>query len=252
MSRRTHSSTEDTYDGFGWFYDRHWSGHYHPWAIQALDGTLLRTLQIRSRILDVCCGTGVVAAELSRRRYRIFGLDSSRQMLKFAFVCADAQASGFKRSFGGAIATFDSLNHFVTSEALFPVFCNVQCRLRRSAQFVVDVNLEGAYTKAWKRCCTTIDDEHASFIRASYGEWKRIAETAITLFRFRRSCKRTDITLRPRSYPASEILDPLHSAGFRTATCFDAAAVPDVACQFGDRRGVVVACTSDSRQEVCD
>lgn len=72
------------------------------------------------RVLDVCCGTGLLAAELTRLGYRVKGVDASEAMLERARrrlgsdadlerqVLPDLRVSG---RFDAAVSTFDGLNY---------------------------------------------------------------------------------------------------------------------------------------------
>lgn len=249
MVYHSQSRSVDSYDELAWFYDRHWSGHYHPWAIEVLDSALLDGLPIGSRVLDLCCGNGVIAGALSERGYRVVGLDASPKMLDRAkrnapgaeFVCADARAFAFEQRFDAAFSTFDSLNHILTAEDLLSAFRNVRRCLKPGARFVFDVNLEGAYTVGWNESCASVDDEHACFIRGRYDRSIRLAETMITLFRNGKAWTRTDITLHQRFYPDNELLTLLRGAGFESARFCNPLDEFGITGPFSNGRGVVVA-----------
>jgi ubiquinone/menaquinone biosynthesis C-methylase UbiE len=66
------------------FYERHWSGHYHPWALDIYERLLFRHLRQGARVLDVCCGNGVVVAALQARGFDAVGVDASAGMLSIA------------------------------------------------------------------------------------------------------------------------------------------------------------------------
>ena len=54
----------------------HWAAFLH--ALWSCDPDGVRT------VLDVCCGTGVLASELSARGYEVVGVDASEAMLDVA------------------------------------------------------------------------------------------------------------------------------------------------------------------------
>src|SRR5512138_1996823 len=99
------------YDGMGWFYDRHWRGLCAKF-MPALDRLVLRALPRGARVLDLCCGTGHLAACLTRRGFRVTGLDGSAEMLRFAgenapradFVRADARSFSFSQPFDAVVS----------------------------------------------------------------------------------------------------------------------------------------------------
>jgi SAM-dependent methyltransferase len=75
------------------------------------------------RVLDVCCGTGVLAAELVGRGYEVVGVDGSEAMLEQARRRVDAR---FVRSmlpaldvdgvFDAAVSTYDGFNYLAPEE----------------------------------------------------------------------------------------------------------------------------------------
>ena len=90
---------------------------------------LLRSLGLSrgARILDVACGYGRHAAELSRRGFRVVGLDLSRSMLdearrrfregpRLRFVCGDMRRLDFAEEFDTVISFFTSFGYFAPPE----------------------------------------------------------------------------------------------------------------------------------------
>ena len=108
----------DAYDPFARVYNQHW-GFFATKAYPILEHLVLEKLSPGCAVLDLCCGTGQLAAELSRRGYRTTGLDGSAEMIEIArknapdvdFVVQDARNIALTRKFAAALSTFDSLNH---------------------------------------------------------------------------------------------------------------------------------------------
>lgn len=115
----TNMSKKD-YDAFAWFFNRHWVTDIAPDILKALDKILMPELKPQSRVLDLCCGTGQIAAALSRKGFDVTGLDNSAEMLAFAkenapkakFIKGDARDFKFKQKFDAVVSTFDSVNPF--------------------------------------------------------------------------------------------------------------------------------------------
>lgn len=249
MSRVAETGTAD-YNGIAWFYDRHWSSHYHPWALAMLEKALLNGLPPGASLLDVCCGNGVIARELTPRGFRVTGLDMAEEMLAYAranvpaatFIRADARAFHLEPRFAGALSTFDSLNHILSPDDLLDVFRNVHHALIDGGRFVFDLNLEARYRDHWGSTGATVNDDHACFIRGNYDPATRIARTEVSLFRLQDAAwSRNDVVLLQRSHPTPEILSLLRMAGFDHAECLDAAADLGIHGHFSDARGVFVA-----------
>ena len=69
----------DAYDPFARIYNQHW-GHFATNAYPILEHLVLRDLPPGCAVLDLCCGTGQLAAKLSkpsvRRSPRSFAMSS--------------------------------------------------------------------------------------------------------------------------------------------------------------------------------
>jgi predicted TPR repeat methyltransferase len=94
-------------------------GAHARWA-EFLDG--LWRGEVR-RVLDVCCGTGLLAAELVARGYEVVGVDGSEAMLAQArrrvdapFHCSMLPALGVEGEFDAAVSTFDGFNYLSPDE----------------------------------------------------------------------------------------------------------------------------------------
>src|SRR5262249_61806335 len=90
---------------------------------------LLRSLRLPrgARILDVACGLGRHAAELSRRGFHVVGLDLSRPMLdearrrfregpRLRFVHGDMRRLGYAAEFDAVICFFTSFGYFAPGQ----------------------------------------------------------------------------------------------------------------------------------------
>ena len=90
---------------------------------------LLRSLRLPrgARILDVACGYGRHAAELSRRGFHVVGLDLSRPMLdearrrfregpRLRFVRGDMRRLGYAAGFDAVICFFTSFGYFAPGQ----------------------------------------------------------------------------------------------------------------------------------------
>jgi SAM-dependent methyltransferase len=219
------------YDPFAWLYSQYWGEEFHQEAIPALDRLILRLLPRRAEILDLCCGDGRIARTLSRRGYRVTGLDGSERMLTFAkqrapkveFFLADARRFKLPRRFDAAIATFDSLNHVMNTADLKKVFRNVAACLKPAGLFAFDLNREPAYAGMWSRTTTIVDTTAVSVARGRYDRTSKIAVCNVTLLRLHGDrWERSDFQLRQKFHARAEVLRALTSTGFAPQV-FDAA-----------------------------
>ena len=103
-----------------------------------------------SSVLDICCGTGLLAAELTARGYRVVGVDASEAMLTVARkrLGADVEvvrtvlpSLNVEGVFDAAVCTFDGLN-YLTPDELRLTIAAVASRLRPGGWLVFDLHTD--------------------------------------------------------------------------------------------------------------
>ena len=217
------------YDPFARIYDRHW-GAFATNVYPILDHLVLRDLPPGSAVLDLCCGTGQLAAELSQHGYRTTGLDGSAGMIEIAkknapdvdFVLQDARNIDLPRRFSAVFATYDSLNHVMTADELEQVFRGVFTVLRPGGHFVFDLNMEEGYRSRWRGSRGWVEEDHVCVGRYSYDANEQTGRLDFTLFELKGSrWIRTDFPLTQRSYEESEVRNRLRRTGFEERRSFD-------------------------------
>lgn len=101
-------------------------------------------------VLDVCCGTGLMAAELTARGYTVVGVDASADMLARARTllgpdaqlhCAALPALGDVGVFDAAISNFDGLN-YVSPEVFAASLAAIAGHLRDGAWLIFDIHTD--------------------------------------------------------------------------------------------------------------
>jgi predicted TPR repeat methyltransferase len=122
-------------------YDR-WATHLHQrWAS---DEPAVRD------VLDVCCGTGLMASQLVARGYRVVGVDASATMLDRARSLLGPKAVLLQRClpelrvggvFDAAISTFDGLNYLTPAELRATLVAVSRC-LRSGGWLAFDVHTD--------------------------------------------------------------------------------------------------------------
>ena len=107
-------------------------------------------------VLDVCCGTGLMAAELIARGYRVTGVDASPAMLARAerLLGPDVPLStqtlpvlAVDGVFDAAISTFDGLNYLTLSDFRATVLA-LAARLRPGGWLVFDLHTDAMLSVA--------------------------------------------------------------------------------------------------------
>lgn len=234
--RRAYKETRrspGSYDSFAWFYNRCWAPGAARRSMIALR-KLIAGLDGRVRVLDLCCGTGQLAASLCATGNIVTGIDVSAEMLRFArenapdarFVLGDARDFELSDQFDVVLSMFDSLNHVLAAGQLKRVFTRVHRVLKPGGVFVFDLNMEEGYRERWKGQFAIVEDDHLCVVRANYDERRRLGTFEAAMFReMLGHWRRSDVILRQRAYTASQILKLLHDSGFESVSVSEA---PDI------------------------
>lgn len=168
-------------------------------------------------LLDLCCGTGQLAAYFLKAGYRVVGLDLSDNMLDYArkntlefiedgkaeFFQGDAADFRMDRKFGLVISTYDALNHLEDMAALRGCFACVHAVCE--GMFIFDLNTRRGLRR-WNNVQVDESDENAliitrgvydgvsgrawtrlsGFFKAEDGSYERFEETVYnTVFNMR-------------------------------------------------------------------
>ncbi len=217
------------YDPFARIYDMHWS-NFAERIYPVLDRLVLGHLPRGCAVMDLCCGTGQLAAVLSAKGYATTGVDGSEGMVEIArknapdvaFFVQDARNISLNRQFSAVFSTFDSLNHVMSLDELEQVFRNVHAVLEEGGHFEFDLNMEEGYLQRWRGSFGIVEDDHVCVARSSRDEEKRIGRMDLTVFEsVVTGWMRTDVSLLQRWYRESDIRERLSSAGFVELQTFD-------------------------------
>jgi SAM-dependent methyltransferase len=205
-------------------YDRFWRDWYLPAALPALQRLFFDQIAPLTKILDVCCGSGHVTAELVRRGFCVTGIDSSAELIQLArfnvpgaeFLVQDVRTLRVPVLFDAAISTFDALNHLLVIDDLGDAFRAVARALKPNGIFLFDMNLEEAYSLDLRQWNATVEEDSVSLVRGTFDPISKLAETE--LLWFTRTAgdnwdRRTSL-VKERCYAQSEILGALAQAGF--------------------------------------
>ncbi len=206
-------------------YNALWADWYLPGAMTALENLLFSRIPATARILDLCCGSGHVTAELVRRGYSVTGIDSSTELISLArqalpgidFRVQDARKLQIDGKYDAVLSTFDSLNHILTLDDLRDVFIGVHAALERSGLFVFDMNLAEAYSADLRRWHAEVRQDAVGLVRGTYNpETRRAATELVWLARVAGNnlWRRQESIVEQQCYSPSEILSALDDSGF--------------------------------------
>jgi len=181
------------YDGWASLYNETLGPQHAAEVLPILERLWLGGLTPECALLDLCCGTGQLAAALTQRRYRVTGLDGSELMLDFArtnapqaeFVLADARSFHFSNEFAGVYCTGAALNHIGSLEELRAVFQRVVKVLRAGGSFILEMNTAEYMRLHWHGQPTIggIIGPHAWISHASFDTARRNGRFTLDLFR---------------------------------------------------------------------
>ncbi|MDE3001590.1 MAG: class I SAM-dependent methyltransferase [Gemmatimonadota bacterium] len=219
----------DAYDPIAGIYNRHW-GYFADRIYAVLDLLVLRDAPPGSAVLDLCCGTGQLAAVLSEKGYAVTGVDGSEGMIEIArrnapnveFLVQDARQLSLDQRYAAVFSTFDSLNHVMSLDELAQVFRNVYAILEAGGCFEFDLNMEEAFLQRWRGSFGIVEDDLVCVARSSRDENERIGRMDLTVFLSEGTgWNRTDVSLIQRWYSETDITERLRSAGFERIRTYD-------------------------------
>ncbi len=219
----------DEYDSFAAAYNRHW-GFFADAVLPILDRLGFDELAPGSRILDLCCGTGQLAAALTARGHDVVGVDGSARMIDVArrnapdaeFLVADARTFRIEGTVNAAVSTFDSLNHVLTIEELERVFANVAAAVEPGGRFYFDLNTEEGFIARWQETTAITADDEIIIVVATYDEASRIGSNHITLLVPEGDLwRRSDTTLTQAAHMPESVATALRAGGFSNIEIHD-------------------------------
>jgi len=218
--------TDDaSYDRLAPLYDLH-LGQFSQRLGPVLEKLLLHRLPSGARILDVCCGTGQLAALLCDKGFATTGVDLSREMLKFArvnapsaeFVTGAASAFDLGYQVQAALSTFDSINHILDADELTASFQNIARHLENGGWFLFDMNMAEGYQCRWHGNWRGSDGYKEYRIEARYDPDNGRAHNVIGISDH--GCTAT-WHITERCYSEVEVCEAIAQAGFGEIEIFD-------------------------------
>jgi len=241
------------YDQFAPVYHSHWGKN----SLQFLPIYLrqvLADLPKQSQILDMCCGSGQFAEALTRRGFRVVGVDSSDETLEFArenargatFVSADVRSFRSETPFDAAVCVYDSLNQLLTFDDLMAVFETAYCCLKQNGVFAFDMNMETKYRESWRGGFTVSGSDDVDEMEARANHPRRLA-TLAALRKPSVNFARDDdqVLFHQTWYSEVEIVRGLKKTGFEKIK-----AVTVSAASLNDPEQMLFVCRKEDRSAV--
>jgi len=212
------------YERLSQVYDLGWG----EFAVQYV-GLINQLLDERSikqvRILDLACGTGILAMKLAEYGHFVYGIDISPQMIKIAksksiwssnvsFEVQNMTQLCVESKFYLATCTFDSINYLMDTDGLKLMCYRIASVLHESGLFVFDSNTNQLYANRHKgRYERELGGE--SFVQSL--NYDPIKKEATTVFEF--SDGNTEVH-KQRPYDLVELEPLLAEVGLRIVHVF--------------------------------
>lgn len=203
------------YEKLSKFYKKDWgkdSIRYVDLIKNVIDSFNLRI----SSILDVGCGTGILAKELKNMDFEVTGIDISDNMIDVAnetttgieFIVSDMRNFNLSKTFDMITCAFDAINYVTTDEDMKDTINTIYNHLNANGVFIFDINTPYLY-----------EDKHFGVINREFDgikfkqilEYNRTTQIGTTLFDFGNNDLENHIQ---RAYSVEKMDDYLSNARF--------------------------------------
>lgn len=129
------------------FYNNDWGKYSSKYVELVLKIIKIYDLNVKS-ILDIACGTGVLASELYNKNFEVSGIDISEDMISVAkenvkgvdFEVADMTEFMLNKKFQIITCAFDSINYLTDDKNIKDALTNILLHLDDDGFFIFDIN----------------------------------------------------------------------------------------------------------------
>lgn len=203
--------------------------HYIKWA-DYIQSAFLKFGLTPKLILELGCGTGSLAIELSKRGYEMIALDASVDMLGKAYEKAKAEKTDIlflnqdMREFelygtvDVVICMLDSINYITSIKDIKKVFGLVQNYLNPGGLFIFDTNSSYKLSQVLgNETFYELDNEISWVWQNTYDSKKRITTFDLTFFVKNQNglYERFEENHKERAFSREEIVQALESTGLK-------------------------------------
>ncbi len=219
---------QDTYESLHWLYDAPDHDEVSLGFLAAVQPTLA-ALRSPAPVLDLGCGTGLVADRIARTGRRVVGVDGSAPMLRRArrrcrgrgrrvrFVQASLDDFQLEEPAALAIASGDVVNHFLSKRALVRLLRCVRRNLEPGSELVFDALNRFCFEHYWDGTTWFSEGEAGDLVmectwspRSGIGTTRMIGYPKCGGGRHRKF----ETVLRERHWPDATLRAVLREAGF--------------------------------------
>lgn len=222
-----------SYSFFARFYDSLTSNVDYVNIAKAIDNYVSERKPESNILLDVACGTGSLAVELSKLGYDVIGTDSSCEMLSEAvkkgydaekpilFLNQAMDELDLYGTVGVAVCTLDSINHVLDKSVVDKAFSKVSLFLEDDGLFIFDIN------SVYKHNVILADNTFVYDCEDVYCVWQNSTENGKTTINLDFFELDDDVYYRSSesfcevAYTEEEIEDLLSKNGFKVIAKYD-------------------------------
>ncbi len=228
------------YERLSRVYDLDWSD-FSPKYVGLIKKIFDENDIAKAKILDLACGTGILAAILAENGHHILGIDISPQMIEIArnrstglpdtaFQVQDLTKFCVDDTFDLITCIFDSVNYVLDPSALRSMFNRVYPSLNKRGFFLFDSNTHREYKRYHEASLARVLGKERFTQSFTYDRNKR---EAATTFEFSDGAVEVH---KQRPYGRADLKPLLKKAGFKTARFLS---IPDKK-KYGISRGRLI------------
>ena len=203
---------------------------YNAWA-DYVEAVFARHAVNPVRVLDLACGTGTLALEMSRRGYDTSGADESEDMLDVArrkarnagqaldFHTADLRCLLGLPSFDSVLCLYDSMNYMMCDEDMALALRQVRPIIEPAGVFIFDVCTEANSIRHFRDITERESEKDFAYVRHS--SYRLGVQTNDFTISFRDSGETIREIHRQRIYPVQTVLDVIGRSEFELLGAYD-------------------------------
>jgi SAM-dependent methyltransferase len=225
---------QNIYQKFAKYYDQVYDTFYdYNWEcgqIEILFNELLKSPP--KDILDIGCGTGTHAIELTKRGYRVTGIDFSKPMIKQArrkaqdeeveidFQVMDMRVMEFNSKFDAAVCLFGVYDYLIEEEDVNRFFHSLKAALKKNSLFIFEFWNKEEVQNGYRNWVKSKDkSKGTTLIRLAESRFNPKTNTSTVKMEFLSFDKSKVLdsfveTHKLKSYSVSEIEEILSDNGF--------------------------------------
>jgi 2-polyprenyl-3-methyl-5-hydroxy-6-metoxy-1,4-benzoquinol methylase len=228
------ANVSERYGGFAYYYDKLMDDiDYQAWSDYILQAIRKNDIEYTD-ILEMACGTGTMAVNLSSRGYDVTAFDLSEDMLSIAcskalennakvnFLLQDMVDIKINNDFGIILCLCDSINYITSQEDLLNIFKWVYNHLKPNGIFIFDINSSYKLRNIIGNNTFTGEDDNLVYIWDNNINEEDIVEFYLTFFvKEGRLYRRFDEFHAEKIYESQDIFKMLKISGFNEVCAKD-------------------------------